>query len=77
MGKIQCTRKIKIEIAWLYEIENRDNPNLVTISTNPILLIKSIKALKNTPSMNFEAYSDEFCSPKKTKRITQKAISNY
>ena len=43
-----------------------------------ILLIKSIKALKNTPGMNFEAYSErlatlhEFCSPTKIKSITQK-----
>ena len=57
----------------LYEIENIGNPNLVTI-----LLIKSIKALKNTSGINFEAHSErlatlhEFCSPKKIKEITQK-----
>ena len=52
--------------------------NNILRNIETILLIKSIKALKNTPGMNFEAYSErlatlhEFCSPTKIKSITQK-----
>ena len=72
----------------LYEIENIDNPNLVTIAINPKEYFEKYKdysinkkhkgVKKNTPGTNFEAYSErlatlhEFCSPKKIKSITQK-----
>ena len=72
----------------LYEIEIINNANLVTIAINPNEYFEKYKdysinknykgVLKNTPGMNFEAYSErlatlhEFWCPKKIKKIKQK-----
>ena len=80
--------KSKKKQVGLYEIENIDNPNLVTIAINPKENFEKYKdysinkkhkgVKKNTPGMNLEVYSErlailhEFCYPKKIKRIMQK-----
>ena len=60
--------KSKKKQVGLYEIENIDNPNLVTIAINPKEYFEKYKdyfinkkhkgVKKNTPGMNFEAYSE-------------------
>ena len=78
----------KTKQGGLYEIENIDNPNILIITINPKEYFEKYKdysintkhkgVKKNTPSMNFEAYSKrlatlrEYYFPKKNKKIEQK-----
>ena len=80
-------RQLKKQVG-LYEIESIDNANLITISVNPKeyfekyrdkIVNKKHKGLeKDTPGMNFEAYSQRICSlhkfhtNQKPKKIKQK-----
>ena len=80
-------KEIKKQVG-LYQTESTDSANIISIAVNPKeyfekykdkTVYKKHKGLKrDTPGMNFEAYSqhicslDEFCSNQKTKRIKQK-----
>ena len=72
----------------LYEVENINNANILTIAINPKEYFKKYKDFsinkkhkglkKNTPGMDFEAYSErlatlhKYCFENKPKKIKQK-----
>ena len=74
----------------LYEVENIDNTNILTVAIKPKEYFKKYKDYsinkkhislkKNTPRMNFEAYSErlatlhEYCFENKLKKIEMKSV---
>ena len=80
-------KKLKKQVG-LYEVENVSNGNILTIAVNPKGYFEKYKdysvnkkhkgVRRNTPGMDFEAYSvricslHEFCQQNKSKKIEQK-----
>ena len=67
----------------LYEVENINNANILTIALNPKEYFEKYKdcsVKRNTPGMEFEVYSarittlHEFCQHNKSEKVEQKGF---